>query len=228
MRTLASTLIVLSSTAAVAQTSPVNGPIALPQQWQVKTRELYQTAIEIPTVAGRGEHKRMADYLSAQYRANGWRADDVQVLPYDSQGEKKFAFYARWPAAQPSGKKPILLIAHMDVVEAKRSDWVLDPFKFVEKDGYFYGRGTSDDKQGVIATTAALFKLRADGFKPTRDIIVFYTADEETGGDGARLGATEWRKLLDAEYALNADAGGGSWDRSGRSLGFGIQTAEKI
>ena len=221
-------LLALSSAAAIAQTSPVNGPIVLPQQWQAKTRELYKTAIEIPTVAGRGEHKRMADYLAAQYRANGWPAADIKVLPYEAAGEKKYAFYARWPAANASAKKPILLIAHMVVVEAKRSDWVLDPFKFVEKDGYFYGRGTSDDKQGVIGTTAALFKLRAEGFKPSRDIIVFYTADEETGGDGARLGATEWRKLLDAEYALNADAGGGAWDRTGRSLGFGIQTAEKI
>ena len=126
------------------------------------------------------------------------------------------------------GKKPILILAHMDVVEAKRADWKEDPFQFIEKDGYFYGRGTSDDKQGVIATTAALIKLRAAGFKPTRDIILFFTGDEETEGNGARLGATEWRNLLDAEYALNADAGGGAFTRDGRPLGFGLQTAEKI
>ena len=80
----------------------------------------------------------------------------------------------------------------------------------------------------MIATTAALIKLREAGFKPTRDIIVFFTGDEETEGNGARLGATEWRNLLDAEYALNADAGGGAFTRDGRPLGFGLQTAEKI
>ena len=116
----------------------------------------------------------------------------------------------------------------MDVVEAKRADWKEDPFAFIERDGYFYGRGTSDDKQGVIATTAAMIKLRESGFKPTRDIILFYTGDEETEQNGARLGATEWRPLLDAEYALNADAGGGAFTKDGRALGFGLQTAEKI
>ena len=126
------------------------------------------------------------------------------------------------------GKKPILILAHMDVVEAKRADWKEDPFQFIEKDNYFYGRGTSDDKQGVIATTAALIKLREAGFKPSRDLILFFTGDEETEGNGARLGATEWRKLIDAEYALNADAGGGAYTRDGRPLGFGLQTAEKI
>ena len=93
---------------------------------------------------------------------------------------------------------------------------MLDPFEFIEKDGYFYGRGTSDDKQGVIGTTAALFKLRAEGFKPDRDILVYYTSDEETEGEGARMGATELRQLLDAEYALNADAGGGGFRRDGQ------------
>ena len=228
MRKIAGVLLALSSTAAIAQTSPLNGPIALPQPWQLKTRELYKSAIEIPTVAGRGEHQRMAEYMAAQFRANGWDEANIKILPYESGGEKKYAFYARWPAAKPSARKPLLVIAHMDVVEAKRSDWVLDPFKFVEKDGYFYGRGTSDDKQGVVGTAAALFKLRSEGFKPTRDIVVFYNSDEENAGEGARLAATEWRKLIDAEFALNADAGGGSWDRTGRSLGFGIQTAEKI
>ena len=228
MRSLAALLLTLSATAAFAA-NPVTEPSKLSPEWQAKSRALFEAAIEIPTVAGRGEHKRMADWLTAQYRANGWAAEDIKILPHKgNKGEDAYSFFARWPAAKPSGKKPILIIAHADVVEAKRADWVLDPFEFVEKDGYFYGRGTSDDKQGVIGTTAALFKLRAEGFKPSRDIIVFYTADEETTGDGARLGATEWRKLLDAEYALNADAGGGAWDRTGRSLGFGIQTAEKI
>ena len=109
-------------------------------------------------------------------------------------------------------------MAHMDVVEARAERLEDDPFEFLEKDGYFYGRGTSDDKQGVVATTVALIKLRAEGFKPNRDIILFYTGDEETQGKGAELGATEWRKLTEAEFALNADGGGGAFTRTaGRS-----------
>jgi acetylornithine deacetylase/succinyl-diaminopimelate desuccinylase-like protein len=229
MRALALCLLVSAATPLVAATNPVTQPTRLSADWQAKSKALFKAAIEIPTVAGRGEHKRAADWLAEQYRVHGWAAADIKVYPYKGDnGEDAFGFFARWPAAKPSGKKPILIIAHMDVVEAKRADWVLDPFQFIEKDGYFYGRGTSDDKQGVIGTSAALFKLRAEGFKPNRDILVYYTADEETEGNGARLGAGELRQLLDAEYALNADAGGGAFRADGSALGFGIQTAEKI
>lgn len=229
MRSIVLALLVTAAVPALAATNPVTEPTKLSPEWQAKSKALFKTAIEIPTVAGRGEHKRMAEWMAEQYRANGWAASDIQIIPHKGdKGEDAFSFFARWPAAKPSGKKPILIIAHMDVVEAKRADWVLDPFVFVEKDGYFYGRGTSDDKQGVIGTSAALFKLRAGGFKPDRDILVYYTSDEETEGEGARMGANKLRQLLDAEYALNADAGGGGFRRDGSPLGFGIQTAEKI
>ncbi|HVF37383.1 MAG TPA: M20/M25/M40 family metallo-hydrolase [Sphingomicrobium sp.] len=231
---LAASLLACSAAAfaqkpAISAPNPVTGPIALDPAWQSKSKALFKAAIEIPTVQGRGEHKRMAELLAQEYRKAGWSADDIRLLSYKGDdGEEKVAFYARWKAAKPTGKKPILLIAHMDVVEAKRADWVLDPFVFVEKDGYFYGRGTSDDKQGVIGTTVALFKLRSEGFKPGRDIVIFYTPDEETSGQGARLGTTQWKAMLDAEYALNADAGGGAYKADGTPLGFGLQTAEKI
>jgi acetylornithine deacetylase/succinyl-diaminopimelate desuccinylase-like protein len=229
MRLIVLALLVSAAVPTVAATNPVTEPTKLSPQWQAKSKALFKTAVEIPTVKGRNEHKRMADWMAEQYRANGWAADQIRILPYKGEdNEQTYAFYARWPAAKPSGKKPILIIAHMDVVEAKRADWVLDPFLFVEKDGYFYGRGTSDDKQGVIGTSTALFKLRAEDFKPDRDIIVFFTGDEENGGFGARMGAGELRQLLDAEFALNADGGGGGFRADGSPLGFGIQTAEKI
>lgn len=234
MRFALAAILLATAVAPPAVSAPadalISGPIVLSKDWQAKSRALFETAIEIPTVTGRDQHKKMAEWLAGEYRANGWAASDVQVLPYTVEGDKetKYNLFARWPAAKPSGKKPILIIAHMDVVEAKRSDWQLDPFEFVEKDGYFYGRGTSDDKMGVIVTSTALFKLRADGFKPDGDILVLYTSDEETSGEGARLGATKWRSLIDSEFALNADGGGGAWDKDGRALGFGLQTAEKI
>jgi len=212
----------LLSTAAFAA-EPADG-------WQAKGREIYSHAIEVPTVQGRGRVPELARYLADQYRASGWAEGDIHVLPYDGDaGDHTAALIVRWPAAKPSGKKPILLMAHMDVVEAKPEDWSpgLDPFRFVEKDGYFYGRGTSDIKEGVSAVTTALLKLRAGGFQPTRDIVVFFTGDEETSGNGARLGAKEWRKWTEAEFGLNSDGGGGGFTADGRPLGFTLQTAEK-
>lgn len=215
--------------AIAAPANPVTQASKLDPKWQAKTREMIKSAVEIPTVAGRGEMKRMADYLAKQFLDAGFPADDVRVLPYKGyEDEDTHALMVRLRAAAPSGKKPILVLGHMDVVEAKRADWQLDPFTFVEKDNYFYGRGVNDDKQGVISSAAALLKLKADGFKPNRDIILFFTGDEETQQNGARLGASEWKTMLDAEYALNADAGGGAFTADFRPLGFGLQVAEKV
>jgi acetylornithine deacetylase/succinyl-diaminopimelate desuccinylase-like protein len=119
-------------------------------------------------------------------------------------------------------------MAHMDVVEARREDWSRDPFRLIEEGGYFYGRGTLDDKQGVTAVTTALLRLRAEGFRPNRDIIVLFTGDEEYAGNGADLAANQWIDTSTLDFALNADAGGGAYFENGTLLGFGIQTAEKI
>lgn len=185
---------------------------------------MLQHAVNVPTVAGRNRVPELAAYLADQYRAAGIPKADIKILPY----EKTAALIVRWRADGKPTTKPIMVMAHMDVVEAKREDWsASDPFVFTEKDGYYYGRGTSDIKQGVVATTAAILKLKASGFKPKRDIIVFYTGDEETAGLGAELGATKWHDLLDAEYGLNADGGGGGFAPDGRALGFTLQSAEK-
>ena len=217
----AAAAIALLSTSAIAADPPAD-------RWRVKAREIFEHAIEIPTVAWRGKVPELAQYLADQYKAAGWSEADIHVVPYDATPENHTAaFIARWPAARPSGKKPILLMAHMDVVEALREDWSVEPFKLTEQDGYFYGRGTSDIKQGITAVTTALFRLRAEGFRPTRDIVVLFTGDEETTGRGAELGATEWRHWTDAEFALNSDGGGGGFAPDGRPLGFSLQTAEK-
>ena len=229
MRRLAAFALLLCATAAPAA-DPVAQPTKLSPEWQAKTRALFETAIEIPTVAGRGQMPKMAEFIAAELTKAGIPASDIRIIPHDGPaGDKTVSLIARWRGTGgANGPKPILVMAHMDVVEAKRADWKQDPFEFIERDGYFYGRGTSDDKQGVIATTAALLKLKADGFKPSRDIILFFTGDEETQMNGARLGAIDWRKWTDAEYALNADGGGGAYTRTGAPLGFGLQTAEKI
>jgi acetylornithine deacetylase/succinyl-diaminopimelate desuccinylase-like protein len=210
----------LSTTALAADPAP--------DKWDAKAREILARSVAIPTAMGQGKVPELAQYLADQYKAGGWADGDIHVIPYEgAPGDKTAAFIARWPAAKPSGKKPILLMAHMDVVPANRDDWSLEPYVLTEKDGYFYGRGTSDIKQGITAVTTALLRLRAEGFKPKRDIVVLFTGDEETQGNGARLGATEWRKWTDAEFALNSDGGGGGFAKDGRALGFSMQTAEK-
>jgi len=184
-------------------------------------KELFRRVLEIPTVAGRGEMPRLVKLLSAEFQRAGIR--DITVKTHGNTQ----SMIARWPAARPSGKKPILLMAHMDVVEANRSDWINDPFKFREADGYYWARGASDNKAGVVAIVSSIARLRQAGFVPTRDIVVLFTGDEETDGDGARLAASEWRPLIDAEYALNIDAGGGEVYKDGRVDGYYLQVAEK-
>ena len=196
--------------------------------WHARARDMLAHSIAVPTVAGRGRVPELAQYLAGQYRAAGWADRDIHVMPYDgSDNDRTAALIVRWPAAGHARRRPIMLMAHLDVVEALREDWSMDPFALVEKDGYFYGRGTSDIKQGAVAITAALLKLRAEGFRPDRDIVVFFTGDEETDGHGAQLGATEWRSLLDVEYGLNSDGGSGGFAPDGRPLGFSFETAEK-
>ena len=230
MRLALALIFAATSTVALAGPPPATlaGAKQLSPQWRATTSELYKTVIEMPTVAGRGQLPAMANYLAGKLKAAGWADGDLHVVPYQAvPGNDTAALIARWPAAGKAMKKPILILAHMDVVEALPADWSTDPFKLIEKDGYFYGRGTGDDKQGVIASMVALMKLRASGFRPNRDIVLLFTGDEETRGRGAELGATEWRKWTDAELALNADAGDGAFTRDGKSLGFGLQTSEK-
>ena len=126
-------------------------------------------------------------------------------------------------------RKPILLLAHIDVVEASREDWSTDPFKLVEQDGYFYGRGTGDDKFMAAAFVANLIRYRQEGYRPDRDIIVALETDEEILD--ARCVGIQWllknhRDLIDAEFALNE--GGGVGLKDGKPIRNGVQTSEKV
>lgn len=214
MRLLLAVLLAATSSTALAQP-------AEPAR-RAAERALFEKIVEIPTVAGRtAEFGRLTTLLKAEFIKAG--ITNVIVKDHDNTQ----TLIARWPAAKPSGKKPILLMAHMDVVEAKAADWKNPPFEFREKDGYYLGRGTNDNKADLTGVLLALQDLRRSGFQPSRDIIVLFTGDEETTGNGARRAVSEWRALIDAEYALNADAGGGAIYKDGRVDGFAIQIAEK-
>ncbi|MFM9851945.1 MAG: M20/M25/M40 family metallo-hydrolase [Sphingomonadaceae bacterium] len=210
---LAVTLMAAAPIAAQTATNP----------WHAKGRALFEDVVAIPSVTDRtAEVKKLVALLKARFIAGG--LSDVTVKDHDGTQ----SMIVRWKAAGKPAKKPILLLGHLDVVEALPTDWSLDPFKVVEKDGYLYGRGATDMKNGITAIANAVLWLKAEGFKPKRDIIVLFTGDEETGGDGARRASTEWRSEVDAEYALNADAGGGGFLADGTALGFGLQTSEKM
>lgn len=185
-------------------------------------RALFERIVEIPTVAGRtAEFAKLTALLKAEFAKAG--ITNVVIKDHDQTQ----TLIARWPAARPSGKKPILLMAHMDVVEAKASDWQSPPFEFREKDGHYLGRGAADNKGELTGIVLALQELKRQNFQPTRDIIVLFTGDEETTMHGARRAASEWKPLIDAEYGLNFDGGGGSVFRDGRAEGFYLQIAEK-
>ena len=227
MRAVALMMLASLPAAALAAPNPVAVPSKLEPAWQAKTRALLEQVIEIPTVAKRGQMPRMAKLIADQLRAAGIPEGDIRILPHEGiAGDQTLTLIARWRAERPT-RKPMLILGHMDVVEAKREDWSFDPFEFREEGGYFLGRGTADMKSGIVATTLALIKLKQAGFKPNRDIILFFTGDEETAQNGALKGSTEWRSLTDAEFGLNADGGGGAYDRTGRPLGFGMDAAEK-
>lgn len=214
---------------ASAQT---RGPAISPERHDA-AKAMLERLVNTPTVLGRGQVPAMATYLAEQYKAAGFPAADVQVLPYqtvravDKTTDETAALMVRWRV--PGAKaKPVMLLGHMDVVEAKLEDSTADPFKLVERDGYYYGRGTLDMKGGLTDITQALIELRKQGFKPTREIVVFFTGDEETNGIGATKGATEWRQLMgDPEFGLNADGGGIDFTSEGTPRLATIQTAEK-
>lgn len=182
--------------------------------------EIYRSIVEIPTVKGRGEVPKLAKSLAARFKKPGFASRDVEILPVGETAGLIVTY-------RGSGEKaPILFLAHMDVVEAKREDWERDPFTFVEEDGYFFGRGTSDNKLGVAQLAAAFLQLKRQGFKPNRDLIIAFSGDEETD----MLSTKEMAAKLAArrpEFALNSDSGGGRADATGKGLAFAVQVAEK-
>lgn len=187
-----------------------------------KAREIFAKTISYPTSPGLGQVPAMAAYLSGEFRSAGFPEADIKLLPLGETASLVVRY-----RGDGTGGRPILLMSHMDVVTAKREDWKRDPFALVEENGYFYGRGTFDIKNGVTALTSAFLRLKSEGYVPTRDLIIYFSGDEETDGKTAQDTLANHRALVDAEFALNSDGGGGTLDEDGRETIFGLQTAEK-
>lgn len=188
-----------------------------------KTLEIYTKVISIPTVAGRGEVQNMAAYLASQFEQAGFSKDDMQIIPKDNT----VSLVVRYAGDGSSGKKPILFLGHMDVVEALPEDWERPPFELTQDKDYFYGRGTIDNKLGVTMLSSTFIRLKKAGFVPNRDLIIAFSGDEETTMITTRMLANDVDILADAEFALNSDAGGGDLTAAGKPVAYLVQAAEK-
>ena len=188
-------------------------------------RDIFKQLIEINTTDSVGSTTVAAEAMRLRLLDAGFSAEDVVVLgPNDRKGN----MVARYRGTAGSGRKPVLIIGHLDVVEAKREDWTTDPFVFTEKSGYFYGRGTQDMKESDAASVATFIRLKREGFVPDRDIILALTADEE----GGKSNGVDWlmknhRELVNAGFVLNADAGGLNTEK-GKPVNLGVEATEKL
>jgi len=190
---------------------------------QQLARDIFKELIEINTTdTPAGNVTTAAEAMAARFRASGFSQEDMQVLgPVANKKNLVVRFRGRGQG------KPILFLAHLDVVQALRQDWSMDPFKLNEVDGYFYGRGTSDIKDGDTVLIANFIRLKKEGWIPDRDLILALTADEEGGNyNGVQWLIKEHRALIDAEYCINTDAGGFE-SKQGKRLLLGWQTSEK-
>ncbi len=208
-------LILLSPTLVTAQAPSAADRLA---------RDILEQLVNINTTDSVGNTTTAAEAMAARLRAAGFPDADVQVL---GPNPRKGNLVARYRGT--GARRPILLLAHIDVVEAKKEDWSadLDPFAFVERDGYFYGRGSSDDKAMAAIWIANLILMKQDDYRPDRDVIVALTADEEGGtANGVSWLLANHRDLIDADFCLNE--GGGGQIVGGRYILNEVQASEKV
>lgn len=195
-------------------------PPTASEAYRAEALTIFKTIIAMPTVEGRGQVPVMAKYLAARLEAGGFAPADIEIIP---SGETA-SLIVRLRGSDPAAK-PIVFLAHMDVVEAKPEDWQRDPFTLIQENGYFFGRGTADIKQEVALLTTTFLRLKAEGYVPTRDLVLAFSGDEETGMATA---ADLARRLAGAELALNGDGGEGVLnDETGKPEVYYLQGAEK-
>lgn len=206
--------LVLSSLASRAQIDDASKQLA---------HDIFKQLVETNTTDSVGNVTTAAEAMAQRFRDAGFPEKDVQVLgPNDRKKNLVLRYHG-------TGKqKPILLIGHLDVVEARREDWTTDPFQFVEKDGYFYGRGTQDMKSDDAIFVVDLIRLKKEGYQPDRDIILALTADEEGGeSNGVDWLIKNHRDLVDADFVLNSD-GGGVTTNHGKVENISVDATEKL
>jgi acetylornithine deacetylase/succinyl-diaminopimelate desuccinylase-like protein len=220
---LAVLLVALSALSARSSVSQ-GTPVSLPEADRALAREVLEELVNINTTASVGSTTKAAEAIKRRFVAAGIPESDIQLVGPDA---KNLNFVAR-VRGRDASRKPILLFGHLDVVEAKREDWKYDPFVMRAENGYFLGRGVDDDKQGVANVVANVLRWKREGWVPDRDLIVYFSADEESDASkGIDWMLKNRRELLDAEYGLNTD-GGGVEIKGGKFRTFEIEASEKV
>ncbi len=210
--------LVLATCLALASAHAPPAAAETTAQLMPETMTMLRQAIATQTVEGKDQVPALARYLATQLESAGFAKSDIEIIPVGHTA----ALVAHY---RGSGKgKPILLSAHMDVVAADPTDWTRDPFKLIEANGYIYGRGTADMKTNLITLVATMMRFKREGFVPAHEMILVFSGDEETAMASTRVLAQRYH---DAEFLLNADAGGGTYDDQLKPVDFEIQAAEK-
>src|ERR1700753_2237166 len=219
-------LAALLATTAVAATTnlPPPGPLP-PAANQALAHDILRDLVAVRSVHDIGT-RETANILKGYFAKAGFAASDL-IEAADPKHPNQVNLIVRLHGKTKA--KPILYLGHMDVVDARPSDWSLPPFKLTEKDGWLYGRGTTDMKNDDAAVAASLIRLKQEGYAPSRDIIAAFTADEEVGADqnGVRWLVKNRRDLVDAAFAINVDGASGGI-QNGRRLDYGVETSEKV
>lgn len=190
-------------------------------------RHLLHDMVAIRTAKGHGQVPRLAEELAVRFRRAGFADEDIRILrTRTDEGEAIAAMIVRYRADDPGAAPPIVLLGHLDVVDADPALWETDPFNLTERDGYWYARGSSDNKGAVAAVASSLMDLKRSGWTPGRDVMLALSGDEESGSSTTvMLTRDPW--LQHAEYAINTDTGGGQVDADGGRPVFNLQVAEK-
>jgi acetylornithine deacetylase/succinyl-diaminopimelate desuccinylase-like protein len=213
--------VLLASALVAALPFAARAADAVPDSERALAHDIYKELVETDTTHSTGSTTRAAEAVAVRLRAAGIPAADIAQL---GPSEKKGNLVARLHGTGP--EKPLVLLAHLDVVEAKREDWSVDPFLLLEQDGYFYGRGSLDDKAMAAIFTASVIRLAREHAPLRRDVILALTADEESGGEnGVDWLLRQHRDLVDGSLVLNE--GGGGWMRQDQYLVLAVQSSEK-
>jgi len=212
----------ISGQAAASEASPRDLT-----EHEKRVHDIYRDIIAFRTAAGHGQMDEMVTYLTDRLAEAGFPDQDLMVTDYDSDGDATQGLIVRYRGDGSSGEKPIVMLAHMDVVDALPEDWERDPFTLVEEDGYFFGRGTQDNKYGVANLTGTFIRLKKEGWTPRRDLYLVFSGDEETGMVSTRAQAKWVADNVDPAYVLNSDAGGIGLADDYSPLAQQVQLAEK-
>ncbi len=189
-----------------------------------KALDIYRTSIGIKSTANHGETPELARFLADEFRNGGFAEEDIFLFEIGNAA----GLIVRYRGDGSSGKRPVSISAHMDVVEANPDDWERDPFTLIAEDGYFFGRGSADDKLGMTAVATNFLRLKSEGWVPARDLIIAFSGDEETGMLTTRALVQEHLALTNSEFVLNADSGGALLPPDGgRPSSYNMQAAEK-